>query len=87
MASSQETGCNTLGWTMATHVPSPPITFSRYRRALPVCLADPVIGLNGVFLVHVLLTVGPTCSGIDVRLLEDPKLNTKTNSGCTTSRK
>ena len=25
-----------------------------------------------------LLTVGPTCSGIDVRLLEDPKLKTRT---------
>lgn len=46
-----------------------------------------MVGLDGIFLVHVLLTVGPACSGIDVRLLEDPKLNTKNDSGCTTSRK
>ena len=40
---------------------------------LPVSLADPVVGLDGIFLIHVLLTVRPTGSGIDVWLLGDPR--------------
>lgn len=42
------------------------------RQDLPVRLADPVIGLDGIFLIHVLFTVGPTGPGINVRLLEVP---------------
>lgn len=33
---------------------------------LPVSLADPMIGLDGIFLIHMLLTVGPTGPGINV---------------------
>lgn len=49
---------------------------SRHRyceRDLPVSLADPVIGLDSIFLIHMLFAVRPACSGIDVRLLECPR--------------
>lgn len=54
-----------------TPLPAPPRAQTA-RRDLPVRLADPVIGLDGVFLIHVLLTVGPTGPGVDVGLLEVP---------------
>lgn len=73
-----------LGETTAFPVTRLPLTFSRsssQRGVLPVCLADPMIGLNGIFLVHVFFTVGPACSGIDVRFLENTQM--EINSGCT----
>lgn len=75
-------GCRRLGWAgplCQRRLPQ----VQTARRDLPVRLADPVIGLDGVFLIHVLFTVGPTGPGIDVRLLEVPgEIN---NSGHTNS--
>ena len=65
-------------------VPAPPAGTVTARWGLPVCLADPVIGLDSIFLVYMLVTVRPTCSGIDVRLLEVPS-QTKNNSGYTSN--
>ena len=53
---------------------SPPQGTVTARWGLPVSLADPVIGFDGIFLIHVLLAVRPTGSGIDVWLLGDPRL-------------
>lgn len=55
---------------------SPPPSTVTARWGLPVSLADPVIGLDGIFLIHVLLAVWPTGSGVDVWLLGDPQLRT-----------
>lgn len=54
--------------------PSPPPGTLTGRWCLPVCLADPMISLNGIFLVHVLFTVRPACSRINAWLLEGPRL-------------
>lgn len=63
-----------LGWAP---LPAPPPGTVTTRWDLPVCLADAVIGLDGIFLIHVLFTVRPTCPGINVRLLESPRLKNK----------
>jgi hypothetical protein len=55
------------------------------RWALPVCLADSMVGLDGIFLVHMLFTVRPTCSGINVWLLEDTKKKKKKVTGHTSN--
>lgn len=58
-------------WPLQTRVGrAPPPGAVTRRQDLPVRLADPVIGLDGVFLIYVLFAVRPTCSGINVWLLE-----------------